>query len=291
MKYSWNNRIEKKWILYSKYEFTISLLFSGLVLLLLVLFQPFEYRSYTLSKVLSDSFLSAVLVLLITFITRCISSYFIKDNTSNDTTNFYDIVNIIFDITIFLVLSFSINQFSGGFNNISYIEWFKVSIKYILVFEILFIPLSLFVRRYFLLHDIVDVSSKNDLFIPKSKEISKSLVKAICFTSEEEKIQLEISPDQVLMLKSSGNYIEVFYIDEEKVKSYLVRNTLSNINDKIKDYSFLFRCHRSYVININKIIKVKGNSRGYQISIDGIPHKIPVSRSRICLFNTVFNQE
>ncbi|GAA4278573.1 hypothetical protein GCM10022259_32980 [Aquimarina mytili] len=89
------------------------------------------------------------------------------------------------------------------------------------------------------------------------------------------------------MIKSWNNYIEVFYTKNNEVVSSLLRNTMNNINAILVEYPFIIRCHRSYLINTNKIQSVAGNSRGYQLSVEGVGDKIPVSRSKISSFNKI----
>jgi DNA-binding LytR/AlgR family response regulator len=38
------------------------------------------------------------------------------------------------------------------------------------------------------------------------------------------------------------------------------------------------RCHRSFIVNKQKIMSVEGNSSGYNIVLNGYSHKIPLSK-------------
>ncbi|WP_227807504.1 LytTR family transcriptional regulator DNA-binding domain-containing protein [Lutibacter profundi] len=40
-----------------------------------------------------------------------------------------------------------------------------------------------------------------------------------------------------------------------------MRNSFNNISDKLKQHSNLFKCHRSFIVNLNKVIKIEGNSQ------------------------------
>ncbi len=276
-------------ILPSKDKLIIPILFSSLVFLLLILFQPFEYRSYTFFKTLGDSLLSAFLVLLVTLITRVLLPYLFHEQWDKKNKKIINnSIEIICDVVLFLTFSFFVNLSNNGFIDQNYIAWFGASLKYILIFEVLFIPLSLFVKYYYFSGR--PIQNKKDAFFTKqSLETSlKSTSKKICFTSKTEQERIEILPQNLIMIKSWGNYIEVFYMKDHEVVSSLLRNTLINSNDLIKKHSFLFQCHRSYVINVNKVLMVKGNIRGYQLTIKGISTIIPVSRSRISLFNSIY---
>ena len=57
-------------------------------------------------------------------------------------------------------------------------------------------------------------------------------------------------------------------------KSYSMKNSMDNIENSLKKYNF-FRCHRSYLINIDYIETIQKN----EVIIKG--KKIPVSKYRI----------
>ncbi len=276
-------------ILSSKEKLIIPVLFSGLVFLLLILFQPFEYRAYTFFRTIGDSLLSAFLVLLVTLSTRVVIPYLFREQLKDNRMFINDGIEIILDIVLFLILSFCVNLIYGGFVTVSYSTWLGLSLKYILIFEVLFIPLSIFIKHYFLLYLPFNQNEKDSFVIKQNIEIpSESFTKKIRFTSKTEQKYVEILPQDLIMIKSWSNYIEVFYVKDQKIIFSLLRNTLININDSIKHYPFLFRCHRSYVVNTNKILVIKGNTRGYQLTIEGVSSKVPVSRSRVSLFNKIY---
>ena len=77
-------------------------------------------------------------------------------------------------------------------------------------------------------------------------------------------------------------------MQEDEVKSVLLRNSLSNINEVLFEYDEFYHCHRSYIVNLSKIKSVMGNARGYQLFLDNITEVVPVSRNKIEAFNTIF---
>lgn len=44
-------------------------------------------------------------------------------------------------------------------------------------------------------------------------------------------------------------------------------------------YPALYRCHRSYLVNLIYVEKVSGNALGLKLHLKGYPGEIPVSRS------------
>ncbi|CAH8283624.1 LytTR family two component transcriptional regulator [Mariniflexile fucanivorans] len=99
--------------------------------------------------------------------------------------------------------------------------------------------------------DDKDVSaSGNDLYINIDRRLIKIDIPSIC------------------LVEAKGDYILV----KTEEKNYTVHSTLKKIEDKLPESLFL-KVHRSYIINIKKIIDIKDNSVLVKKDI------VPVSRS------------
>ncbi|PIB33615.1 LytR/AlgR family response regulator transcription factor [Olleya marilimosa] len=96
----------------------------------------------------------------------------------------------------------------------------------------------------------VETSSGNDLYV----NIDRRLIK--------------IDIPSIYLVEAKGDYIQVKTED----KNYTVHSTLKKIEDKLPDNLFL-KVHRSYIINIKKIIDIEDNSVLIKKDV------IPVSRS------------
>lgn len=79
---------------------------------------------------------------------------------------------------------------------------------------------------------------------------------------------IKIEFDKIYLIEAKGDYILIKTED----KNYTVHSTLKKIEDKLPDSLFL-KVHRSYVINIKKIIDIEDNS--VLIARD----VVPISRS------------
>ena len=95
-------------------------------------------------------------------------------------------------------------------------------------------------------------------------------VKKYWFRDENEKIQLGLNPEQVLLLKSEDNYTSIYYLQNDKVEKKLIRNTLKNLEEQL-EFPGLIRIHRSYMVNLQKIVSVKKAKRGFEVTVDQIP--------------------
>jgi len=106
----------------------------------------------------------------------------------------------------------------------------------------------------------------------------------IHFESEYKKDKLSILPDSLILIKAADNYIEVFYHSKEGIKSQLIRSTLVKAGEQISEYDFIFRCHRTFIINSHHIKEIEGNSQGYRLYFEGIDFPALVSQRYIPVF-------
>ena len=92
----------------------------------------------------------------------------------------------------------------------------------------------------------------------------------LLFKDENDKIILAIKPKQLLFLKSENNYTSVFYLQNQKVEKKLIRTNLKKLENELQ-HPELLRIHRSYMINLQSIIGIHREKRGFQIQLAQLP--------------------
>lgn len=97
--------------------------------------------------------------------------------------------------------------------------------------------------------------------------------------SENKKESFEVSNEHLLYATSDSNYVSLFYLFENQVKEYIIRNTLSNIEVQMIHIPHIVRCHKSYIVNMLHVNDVSGNARGYTLHMSDYYVNVPVSRS------------
>jgi DNA-binding LytR/AlgR family response regulator len=96
---------------------------------------------------------------------------------------------------------------------------------------------------------------------------------------EKGTLRLTLKSMNILYLESNDNYVNVYYLDNQKTKAYLVRNSLKQLEKSLKDYP-IFRCHRSYSVNIKNIKMIRKAKKGYEIVLNAPTELVlPVSKS------------
>jgi DNA-binding LytR/AlgR family response regulator len=113
------------------------------------------------------------------------------------------------------------------------------------------------------------------------KESKSEADKLIHFDSEYQKDKLSIKVKLLLLIRSADNYIEVFWMDGTTIKNQLIRSSLTRAQELLNEYSYIFKCHRSYLVNIHFIERVEGNSQGYRLFIENIDFEIPISKNSV----------
>ena len=87
-----------------------------------------------------------------------------------------------------------------------------------------------------------------------------------------------------------GNYIDMCSLDENTLKKVTYRVTLSSFEIQVKESSNLIRCHRSYLVNLNKVKNISGNAQGLKLELINQSEIIPVSRKYIPIVDQFFQK-
>lgn len=59
----------------------------------------------------------------------------------------------------------------------------------------------------------------------------------------------------------------------------MLRATMKQAEEAVAACPFIIRCHRAFLVNARKVVKVDGNSQGYRLRLEGDGEEIPVSRA------------
>jgi len=120
------------------------------------------------------------------------------------------------------------------------------------------------------LNEITGLNHSADNNIEKDVEIE--------FVSENKSEYFQLSLEQIMLIKSANNYIEVIYKNNDKISRRLIRNTIKNTEELFTKYSTLVRCHRSCIVNKNYIQKLQKGTDGLKLVLFDYPQEIHVSR-------------
>lgn len=115
----------------------------------------------------------------------------------------------------------------------------------------------------------------------KLKENKLIQDKIVYFHSDYQKDSLAIKVSLLLLIRSANNYIEIFWKEDDHIKNQMVRCSMISAEETLKEHKFIFKCHRSFLVNINYIDKIEGNSQGYRLFFEDLNFSIPVSKNSV----------
>lgn len=95
--------------------------------------------------------------------------------------------------------------------------------------------------------------------------------------------------EDILVFHSSGNYIEIFWLDNQMKRKKLFRQTFAFVEQYMKDKPEFKKCHRCWMVNLKKIDALTGNSKGYFIEVKKLGFKVPISRNYVSAFRELLS--
>ncbi|MBS1506519.1 MAG: LytTR family transcriptional regulator [Bacteroidetes bacterium] len=171
--------------------------------------------------------------------------------------------------------------FAVGAFPITWLSFFKLEL-YVIACAIIPITLITLARQNYLLRKNSDGAEtiSQDIRERKLNTAANSSSSRIMFQAENNKDFFESDPHAILWIQSQDNYVEFAFVNEGKVRKELLRSTLGKVESTLSSYPNFFRCHRAFIVNLDKIKSVQGNSQGYRLQMDEDSGEIPVARSK-----------
>ena len=115
----------------------------------------------------------------------------------------------------------------------------------------------------------------------EKEQVIKTGDPCILIRDEHDKPVLTLHPGKLLLMKAEDNYVQVFYISGNTISKELIRTSLKKLESYLSPDNFV-RAHRSYLVNISKVVLFKKNTKGHYLELEGL-HDICVPVSATCL--------
>jgi len=103
------------------------------------------------------------------------------------------------------------------------------------------------------------------------------------FRDEKGELKITVSSEHLLYLEAADNYVSINYLNKGRSANFMIRNSLKNIESSLKThYPSIIRCHRSYMINFDKVKIMRREKSGVYLELEGENMiDIPVSKTYI----------
>lgn len=99
------------------------------------------------------------------------------------------------------------------------------------------------------------------------------------FYDQQHNLKIVLTALAILYISAEENYVNIFYVDNGRVRSYNLRSSMKAIDELCQDNG-LIRCHRSFYINpvhVKVLRKDKDGIMYAELDADDVRH-IPVSK-------------
>ena len=201
---------------------------------------------------------------------------------SSDWTTGKNVLSILWILFIIAIVNYFYGQHLGkeayvagleSMDNITMVSWIVItfSVGAIPVVFILYILEKYLFQRNWNRAASLSKGIKKQRNLPIDKRIE--------LKSSKETILTISTSDLICVKAEGGNYATVFWHEGPVVKKEMIRLTLVGFLEKTNDIPTIVRCHKSYIINRNKVVSFQGNARSVMIALDGLDFKVPASRS------------
>lgn len=228
---------------------------------------------------------------------------------------FYSSVVILTGMLVIVLSRMVMYQVSKRYN-LNYLQY-----SVWIFFEIVLMSAVYSVFAKFLLDDqrifyqIVEITLKNTAlvlllpytvlwlyfaYLEKTRELAKisqggvlkiQSDKMVPFYDEKGKLKISVIHDDILYLEASDNYVLIYYVSNNKISKYMVRNTLKNLEVRLLTMGFI-RCHRSYLVNFSRVKILKREKDGLYLELNSEPHMVlPVSKTYVSSIIESFSQD
>lgn len=126
-------------------------------------------------------------------------------------------------------------------------------------------------------HNLKTAAEVNDLLVikPTRSQLNESVV----IVADNGKDTLEVELSDLVYIESVGNYIQATYYHDNKVAKMLLRGTIKRMESETTQHASLVKCHRAFIVNIDHVESVKGNSQELKLQLKNMDVEIPVSRN------------
>ncbi|MDD3320095.1 MAG: LytTR family DNA-binding domain-containing protein [Paludibacter sp.] len=262
--------------MYEKNNVVRLILFTATFALLFInIFKPFGARDwYKISDLKFFLFASLIVLvgMLVVVLSRIIMLSFVKKNSLTYQQYGVWVLAEILSMSMFYALFtkfIPVENANRDFMQIFYDSTLHTALILLLPYSFFWMYLSWHEKN--LLLENIKLEDKN-IDLPKKNMMA--------FPDEKGEIKISIILENLLFVDSADNYATIHYLNKSKVSHFLIRNSLKWMEENLTKDSPLVRCHRSYIVNLDKVKVLRKTKDGIYLELDAInTPDIPVSKT------------
>ena len=270
--FSLNDRIPS--YLLGKYQLIATVTFTALFSLVFLLFSlPFSHNAWFDLNTM-DAFGFTVLFFMIALFVVIVSKRVLYVTFRNREETMTYLQYILWNLAEILVICLLYTAFTEKGDQMGIINIQNESPDHIFFKSLLYCATSLAVPyvccgMYFAIIDknntirVMNYGNvvSDEVVLPKDE-------KKITLFDNSGVLKLSVSSNNLYYIESDDNYIKVWYTDTHGVlKQYMLRCRLKTVEDSFTDSS-LIRCHRKYIVNMEKVKVLRKEKDCYELELD-----------------------
>jgi len=253
------------------------ILFTAIFALLFInLFQPFGSRNWYPNISDFKYFFFSSLIILIGMLVVVVSRLFMGLYIRRHELNYLQYAILILSEILAMSLFFSLfsRYLPSGGKERDFMQLFQNSFVNTSLVLLLPYSISILFFSWKEKNRLLKVQQEDDGTTSTHK---KSL---IGFQDEKGELKISIILENLVLIESADNYATIYYINKDKLSTFLIRNSLKWIEENLTKDTSLVRCHRSYIINLDKVSVFKKTKNGIFMELEA-PNTpdIPVSKT------------
>lgn len=266
--------------------FKTGLAFCIFVFSFILIFRPFELDKVTTRKLLEISSLFGIIAFACYFFTNLLLHYFFPEAFREEKwTTGKQILNVLLVLVLVgLMNHLAFNLLYGtsfNWNNFFLFQARTISVGLLPVAVYTLYLQNRWLRQFKL--EAAELQKK----LEEKRESEKKTAElpatipavVIAFESENQKDRVSVYIDNLVFIESASNYIKIYYTQQDKLSYSIVRMTMKKAAEITEPYLAFFRCHRAYIVNLDRIERIDGNAQGYKLKLSSAEDLIPVSKN------------
>ena len=140
-------------------------------------------------------------------------------------------------------------------------------------------------RSRYLAEELAETKLLNEqLKAIKSSPVSSAPADLTLTGTTTETVTLQVSA--LLYIEAVGNYVKVYHLRDGAVRADMLRATSKQIEEELRDYPMIVRCHRAFLVNLGQVEQIVSHSGTTQLLINHCHEILPVSRSNMSQIKT-----
>ena len=140
-------------------------------------------------------------------------------------------------------------------------------------------------RSRYLAEELAETKLLNEqLKAIKPSPVSSAPADLTLTGTTNETVTLQVSA--LLYIEAVGNYVKIYHLRDGAVRADMLRATSKQIEEELRDYPMIVRCHRAFLVNLGQVEQIVSHSGTTQLLINHCHELLPVSRSNMSQIKT-----